>query len=131
MLVAVKFFVNIRAAEPEISAEINDAAALLEKRRRKLRRNSVRQRQENHFRREPAGLLSPLHALISKSLVRTESLPSGEQRFLLLETIREFALEQVRAQGEEARLRQRHFAAYLQLIRIGDRQMRGPDATTW
>ena len=43
-------------------------------------------------------------------------LPTGDQRFLLLETIREFALEQLRAHGEEALLRQRHFAAYLQLF---------------
>ena len=58
---------------------------------------------------ETSVLLSTLHALIGKSLVHAETLPSGEQRFLLLETIREFALEQLRAQGEEAGLRQRHY----------------------
>jgi len=80
---------------------------------------------------EPAAVQTTLHALIGKSLVRAETLTNGEQRFLLLETIREFALEQLRAHGEEALLRQRHYAAYLQLMRIGDRPMRGPDATTW
>ncbi len=59
---------------------------------------------------EPAKILATLHALIGKSLVRAETLPSGEQRFLLLETIREFALEQLRMHGEEAQLRQRHSA---------------------
>ncbi len=57
-------------------------------------------------------LLATLHALIGKSLVRVETTPSGAGRYLLLETIREFALEQARAEGEEDLLRQRHYAAY-------------------
>ncbi len=76
-------------------------------------------------------VLVTLHALISKSLVRSETLPSGEQRFLLLETIREFALEQVRTHGEEALLRQQHYAAYLHLFRTGDSHLRGPNAAIW
>ncbi|MCE7986684.1 MAG: NACHT domain-containing protein [Caldilinea sp. CFX5] len=76
-------------------------------------------------------LVSTLHSLIGKSLVRTETLPSGEQRFLLLETIREFALEQALAQGEQGGLRQRHYAAYLQCFRTGDHHLRGAEATIW
>ena len=76
-------------------------------------------------------LSSTLHALIGKSLVRVETLPNGEQRFLLLETIREFALEQVRLHGEEALLRQRHYATYLQRFRTGDRHLRGAMAAVW
>lgn len=72
-----------------------------------------------------------LHALIQKSLVRSETTAAGEQRFLLLETIREFALEQLRAHGEEAELRQRHYLAYLRLFRAGDSHLRGPEAATW
>lgn len=52
--------------------------------------------------------------------MRTEPLPSGEQRFLLLETIREFALEQMRIHGEEALWRERHYTTYLQFFRTGD-----------
>ena len=78
-----------------------------------------------------AAVQSTLHALISKSLVRAETLPSGEPRFRLLETIREFALEQARVHGEEGELRQRHYATYLQLFRTGDSHLRGPDATIW
>jgi predicted ATPase len=82
-------------------------------------------------RLEPAVVHSTLHVLIGKSLVRAETLPSGEQRFLLLETIREFALEQVRTQDEEVMLRQQHYITYLQLFRIGDSHLRGAEATTW
>ena len=76
-------------------------------------------------------LLTTLHALIGKSLVRTEATPDGTGRYLLLETIREFALWQVRAAGEEDLLRQRHYAAFLQLFRTADIGLRGPEVTAW
>jgi hypothetical protein len=76
-------------------------------------------------------LNATLHALIGKSLVRAETTPSGEQRFLLLETIREFAVEQLRAHGEETLLRQHHYTAYLHLFRTGDSYLRKPEAAIW
>jgi predicted ATPase/transcriptional regulator with XRE-family HTH domain len=82
-------------------------------------------------RLEPAAVQATLHALIGKSLVRAATLPNGEQRFLLLETIREFAIEQMQAVGEEALLRQRHYTVYLQLFRTGDSHLRGPAAASW
>ena len=82
-------------------------------------------------RLEPVAVQPTLHALISKSLVHAVTLPGGEQRFLLLETIREFALEQARTQGEESLLRQRHYAVYLQLFRTGDSHLRRAEAATW
>ena len=72
-----------------------------------------------------------LHTLIGKSLVRVETTPSGARRFLLLEIIREFALEQAQAEGEEELLRQRHFAAFLQLFRTADKRLRGPESAAW
>ncbi len=78
-----------------------------------------------------SALASTLHALIGKSLVRVETMSGSAGRFLLLETIREFALEQARAEGEEDLLRRRHYAAYLQLFRTGDAELRGPEATAW
>lgn len=82
-------------------------------------------------RLEPAAVQATLHALISKSLVRAETLTNGEQRFLLLETIREFALEQARTHGEEPRLRERHYATYLNFARMADRYLRTPAAAPW
>ena len=68
---------------------------------------------------------------MAKAWCAPKRLPTGEQRFLLLETIREFALEQLRAHGEETLLRQRHYAAYLQLFRTADSHLRGPEAAAW
>jgi predicted ATPase/transcriptional regulator with XRE-family HTH domain len=76
-------------------------------------------------------LLATLHGLVGKSLVRAEPTPSGESRFLLLETIREFALEQLRAHGEEHVLRERHYAAYLAFVRTADSHLRTPEAAPW
>lgn len=60
-------------------------------------------------------LVETLHALIGKSLVRTETALTGEQRFLMLETIREYALERLEANGEAERLRRQH-ATYYQVL---------------
>jgi predicted ATPase len=56
-------------------------------------------------------VLDDLTSLIDKSLVQQEERLDGETRFLLLETIREFGLEQLEASGETADLRAAH-AAY-------------------
>lgn len=74
---------------------------------------------------------SLLHALIGKSLVQSETAPAGEQRFMLLETIREYALEQLRAHEEERSLRMCHYSVYLNRMRSGDNYLRGSDAAAW
>jgi len=70
-------------------------------------------------------LVVTLHALINKSLVRNETLPSGEQRFALLETLREFALDALARlpSKEMAQTRQRHaeyFVRVLEATNAGD-----------
>ncbi len=67
-----------------------------------------------------------LQSLIDKSLVRKRS-SAGGSRYWMLETIREFALEQAVAAGEARHLAQRH-AEYQQVL--ADREgpnLRGPD----
>jgi predicted ATPase len=72
-----------------------------------------------------------LRSLISKSLVRTETLANGEPRFSLLETIREFALEQLQVHGEAEAARQWHYGFYLQYFRTVDEHLRGPQTALW
>ena len=48
MVVRVKFFVNLRALEPEVGAQINDHAAGVEQRHGVFGGDAVRQREKNH-----------------------------------------------------------------------------------
>jgi tetratricopeptide (TPR) repeat protein len=49
-----------------------------------------------------------LAALVAKGLLRERAGVGGEPRFVMLETVREYALEQLSASDEEVRMRERH-----------------------
>jgi predicted ATPase/class 3 adenylate cyclase len=59
--------------------------------------------------------LDTLASLLDKSLLRRRTGLLGEERFWMLETIREFALEQLEAAGETDVLRRRHAEYFLAL----------------
>jgi predicted ATPase len=59
--------------------------------------------------------LDTLASLLDKSLVRRRSGRLGEERYWLLETIREFALERLRESGREDGLRRRHAERMLRI----------------
>jgi len=58
----------------------------------------------------PLDVLNGVASLVDKSLLQQEVGPDGEPRFVMLETIREFGLEQLAANGEVDGLRGRHAA---------------------
>ncbi len=53
-------------------------------------------------------VLEGIRSLVAQSLVRYEGDPGGEPRYTMLETIREFGLEQLAARGRESAVRSRH-----------------------
>jgi predicted ATPase len=57
--------------------------------------------------------LDSLASLLDKSLLRRRDLVAGSSRFWMLETIREFALEQLAASGGEPAARQAHAAYFV------------------
>jgi predicted ATPase/class 3 adenylate cyclase len=59
--------------------------------------------------------LDTLASLLDKSLVRRRTGRLGEERYWLLETIREFALERLRESGREHDLRRRHAEQMLEI----------------
>jgi predicted ATPase/class 3 adenylate cyclase len=61
--------------------------------------------------------LDPLASLLDKSLLRRRTGRLGEERYWMLETIREFALERLRESGREDDLRRRHAERMLQIAR--------------
>jgi len=76
-------------------------------------------------------LLEGVASLVDKSLLRQQDGPSGEPRFTMLETIREFGLDQLEASGEAEPIRRRHAEYYLQLVPGGEPQRRGPNQIAW
>jgi serine/threonine-protein kinase PknK len=66
-------------------------------------------------------VLDDLFSLVGKSLVQQAEQSSGETRFTMLETIREYGLEQLAASSEAADLRARHFAYFLTMAEQADR----------
>jgi non-specific serine/threonine protein kinase len=68
-----------------------------------------------------------LAALVDQSLVRSEPRPDGTVRFCLLDTMREFALVQLRDQGEEESARHAHAVHFLELAEAVEARLYGPE----
>jgi predicted ATPase len=69
--------------------------------------------------------------LLEQSLLRQDEGLEGEPRFSMLETIREFGLEQLEAAGEGAEVRHRHAAFYLRLVERAEPELLGPGQPLW
>lgn len=75
--------------------------------------------------------LNMLERLVDNSLL--VSLPSvrGRSYFMLLETLREYALDELAAHGEVKSLRDWHACYYLQLAEASVQSLRGPQQLVW
>ena len=71
-------------------------------------------------------VLDRLATLVDHNLVRQTAASDGEPRLFMLETIREFAGEQLAASGEAELVNDKHAAFYLALAEAADAQMLGP-----
>ena len=76
-------------------------------------------------------VLQLLESLVAMSMVQREGQPDGEQRFSILETIREFGLEHLAESGEEGALRRRHASAYLTFAERAKQELSGPNQGVW
>ena len=75
-------------------------------------------------------VLDGLMALTDQSLVRAEEV-GGVTRFRLLDTIREFAAEQLAASGEREAIERRHTADFLALVETAAPKLSGKDQRRW
>ena len=76
-------------------------------------------------------VLDALTSLVEKSLVRQSEGVEGEPRFRMLETIREFAMEQAVAGGRWEALRERHAALFRELAETSAGQVMGSNKRVW
>ena len=76
-------------------------------------------------------LLEGMASLVDKSLMQQVEQPNGESRFLMLETIREYAREKLEASGEEASTKRAHAAYCLVLAEEEAAEQSGEERAEW
>jgi predicted ATPase/class 3 adenylate cyclase len=83
---------------------------------------------------DPAGeldTLDGLESLLEKSLLRQEEGVGGEPRFVMLETIHEFAREKLQQSGEAEELRRLHAEYFLAMAEESELHLTGPEQVAW
>jgi len=78
-----------------------------------------------------ADVLDAVTALVDKSLLRLEEGPGAEPRFVMLETIREYGLECLKAAGEWESARRAHLRYCLGLAEQAEAELTGPRQSLW
>ena len=77
-------------------------------------------------------VLDTVASLIDKSLLQRMEQEAGEEpRFVMLETIREYGLERLAANGEMEVVRGAHAAYFLRLAEEAERELWGPQQALW
>ena len=78
----------------------------------------------------PAEVMATLSSLVASSLVRPEP-RDDEPRFRLLETVREYALDRLRDNGDWDDVHDRHAAYFLALAKPGEAELHGGGQLAW
>lgn len=76
-------------------------------------------------------LIERLVALVDKSLLLQEPQPDGSERFRVLESLRDFGLEQLSKTGELETTGRRHAEFFLEVAARAESGMRGADQKRW
>lgn len=79
----------------------------------------------------PEASVSSLSALVDKNLLLVTPLMDGTLRYRMLESLREFAWEQLEAHGEVDAGRARHARFFLSLAETAEPQLAGPNEALW
>jgi predicted ATPase/class 3 adenylate cyclase/Tfp pilus assembly protein PilF len=79
----------------------------------------------------PVEAFDGVSSLLDKSLLRQEEGPNGEPRFVMLETVHEFAREKLQGSGEAEQIKRVHAQYFLTLAEEAYPELRGPDQLEW
>ena len=74
--------------------------------------------------------LEGVESLVEKSLLRQEG-SGGAPRFVMLETVHEYAREKLQESGEAEEVKKHHAEYFLALAEESESGLRGPEAATW
>ena len=79
----------------------------------------------------PVDAFEGVSSLVDKSLIRQEEEPGGEPRFVMLETVHEYAREKLGESSEAEEIKRVHAEFFLTLAEEADPELRGPDQLEW
>jgi predicted ATPase/class 3 adenylate cyclase len=79
----------------------------------------------------PVDAFEGISSLLDKSLLRQEEGPNEEPRFVMLETIHEFAREKLGESPEAEEIKRVHAEYFLTLVEEAYPELRGPDQLEW
>ena len=79
----------------------------------------------------PVEAFEGISSLLDKSLLRQEEGPNGEPRFVMLETVHEFAREKLEDSAEAQEIKRAHAEYFLILAEEAYPELRGPDQLEW
>ena len=79
----------------------------------------------------PVDAFEGVSSLLDKSLLRQEEGPDGEPRFVMLETVHEFAREKLGQSAEAEEIKRVHAEYFLTLAEEAYPELRGPDQLEW
>jgi predicted ATPase len=79
----------------------------------------------------PVEAFEGVSSLLDKSLLRQEEGPNGEPRFVMLETVHEFARENLRQSGEAEEIKQVHAQYFLALAEEANPELKGANQVQW
>jgi predicted ATPase len=79
----------------------------------------------------PMDAFEGISSLLDKSLIRQEEGVGGEPRFVMLETVHEFAREKLEQSGEAEEIRRVHAQYFLTLAEETFPELRGPNQLEW
>ena len=79
----------------------------------------------------PVDVFDGVSSLLEKSLIRQEEGPEDEPRFVMLETIHEYAREKLRESGEAGEIKRAHAEYFLSLAEEAEPELIGPEQIAW
>lgn len=76
-------------------------------------------------------VLDQIDSLLDKSLLRSGKGANDESRLVMLETLREFGLEQLEVSGEQEMIRERHAVYFQSIAEHGEARLESTDQVEW